>query len=262
MITPQPKKQIDKFIEEIEKAKTKEELENILKRMETFTKIYPYEENLIVLAYLYGLLKRYNEALEILKPLKSYKAKYLEAEILQIIKNYEKAYKLFSELEKIAPNEEEKMKIIINRLEILMAKGELEKAREIYENYGEKLLLFANKIGKFKYVRYISNQLEKYKKGLDLLNKDRELHQIKNELEELAYKYFKNFKIYPVVLSYYDGDDENLTFYIVLSEKVDKEIGKKFMLEMAKEIDFKHPDKEFYVSIKYPKKREGLLVHT
>jgi len=137
MVKPQHKREIDKFIEEIEKAKTKDELENILKRLETFTKIYPYEENLIILAYLYGLLKSYDKALNILKPLKSYKAKYLEAEILQIIKKYKDAYRLFIKLV-LSYVKKISIRLILNKIRVRYSKL-CKKWLRYYKNINDEL---------------------------------------------------------------------------------------------------------------------------
>ena len=260
MPTPQPKEKIKKFIEEINKAKTKEELHNILKRLETFAKLHPTEENLYWLAVVYKKLEEYQKALEILESLQSYPAKFLEAVVLEIIDKDEEAYNLFSKLIKFVPNEEEKMKIDINRILILWKYGKLKQIKEIEDKYGDKLYYFADKIGVFNVMAYIKNKMEDYKKGLELVNQDNELRQIQEEIKEIAKKYFKEFEIYPMLVSYYDGGDDDFKFIIVLPEKPDKHKEKEFRYEVIEEVDFKHPEKEFYVSIRYPLDRRAFLV--
>ncbi|WP_456463474.1 hypothetical protein, partial [Persephonella sp.] len=194
--------------------------------------------------------------------LQSYSAKFLEAQILKIIKKYTESYKLFNEVENIAPNEEEKMKIAIEKLDALMVMGKFDEMEELYEKYGEKLLFFADKIGVFGAVRYINRQIKQYKEGIEMLNKDTKLKQIKNEIEKIASKYFENFRIYPMVISYYDGEGKDFTFYISFQKKPDKKIEKDFRMEVMEKVAFKHPDKEFYISIKFPKTGEKSIVYS
>ncbi len=243
----------NKFVEEYEKIKTTEELEKFINRLETFIKLHQIPEAIFLLAKVFYDIKEFEKSISYLEKIENFDidAKLLKAKNLMLLDRFEEALKILNDLKSQKTNEEMELEVIANLLSLYNALYQYDKVEGILNKYGNKLKNYIFQTGKYDhdFIYSIEKDLHSYKKGLTLIEGDEELKEIKKKIEEIADKYFEAKAIIPKVLTYYDGDDEVLFFYIIPERITNIDIVEKFEDEIIEKINFNYPYKVFYVEV-------------
>jgi hypothetical protein len=253
-----PKKKLEEFEKEINKANSRKELLNILKRLETFNKLYPSYEGKELLAVIHYKLGNLKEALEIVKSLNSIRAKLLEVTFRIAIGDLNKAYNILDEIYPFAKDETKK-EVLGLKLFILYQTFNINELKKlVYKEGKEKLkdLLYSQDVYLADNIFELIEEYEEAEKKLkESLKLKKAYENIKNFLEK---ENIKPYKLIPLVKQDIETGEKDFFFYVIspyLNKEKEKEIIRKAYLNN------KIKDKEiFFVRLMRPRNKGEWLV--
>ncbi len=253
MTSKQPKTQLEQFIDEVNRANTIQELKNILNRLETYSKLYPSDKANELLAYVYYLIGDFKKSLEIISMTDTPLAKYIEALVRTALSEFKTAYNILEELKNYV-NEEFKMKILSQQLLILASAYELEAIESLMENVDEEQIKAFLYEESWHNANLIFSRIYGYRKAKEYLSKNKELLNVKNEIEKIVNKYSKEYKVIPLIEEDIEDGTKDLHFIVILPNQAEKRKDlEKLEIDIIENIYFKYKiDESFYYRIVHP----------
>lgn len=250
----QPLKKIEEFYRELDEAKLKSEIKELLKKAETFAKMHPSDEAFILVARIYLALEDERKAVEWIEKTQTFAGK-LEELIIKINAGmFAQAYKLAKFLHDKAPSKEAETVILFNKLLIFISTYNFEEAKNLLDKNREQIKQFIVKAGKFELLNYIQDRMEEYTQAKKLIEDIKELREIEENINLIVMNTVKTYRVVPRNYRYLDFGDTELVLYIIVPENIDRQELEKIENEIIEKISFKYKHVDF--SFSFVKARE------
>lgn len=251
-----PVKKIEEFYEKLKKIRSKSELKEFLKKIETFAKLYPSDESYRLAAYTYLIIGDTEKAIEWIEKTETPDGKLYELEIKVALGLYTDAYKLASRLEEKITDEEIKAFVIFNKLVILTFTYNFEEAKKLVDENLEKIERYIKKTGQSMILEQIKQKINEYMQAKTMIETNEELQKIHREIENIIKRNIEMYKITPINYVYIDGGDTEIVFLIIIPDSISREILRITEDEILEKTIMKYPDIEFSFSFVKAKKEE------
>ena len=235
MPNKKPKTKIEEFKEEIKRAKTKEELAEIVKRLETYVKLHPSEEGYYLLAVGKYNLEDFQEALKWIQYAETLEARLFEVVIYISLTKFKRAYNLITELKKLVKSREMKKDLKAKEVFTLWEMWEYEEILKIWDEEIKQFLMDTDiELG-----HKIAKSVEGYQKAKEIINKNKDLKEAIEKIKEIVEKKVPQFKIVPIVEQDEEYPVEELWVYILVPKTIPNEEIDRLEEQVIDEIIFK-----------------------
>lgn len=248
MPAAQPIKKIEEFYKRLDELRLRSEIKELLKKAETFSKMYPSDDAFILVANIYSILEDENKAVEWIEKTQTFAGKLVELQIKVNAGMYAEAYKLAQFLQDRAPDKEAETLILFNKLLILVSTYNFEEAKNLIDKNQEQIKQFIVKSRKFELLNYMQERIEEYIHARQLIESSKELKEIKENIDLIVRNAVKTYRVVPINYRYPDFGDTELVFYIIVPQNIERQMLEKVEDEIIENIYFKYKHIDFSFS--------------